>query len=713
MFSPSFCQLRSKLYRSVLAEGRLLEEERQAWQVLATNSFGNKRARSLSRTRTKSLTQSGRATMKRIADKGACELPGSGTQRRGGHHHQSSIEYLAAQACLGNQNVAMTPSTNVPNLVWQTVPDTSTVDHPMPTRVGATAGVLRNFDPGQDSHAHPNSNSTRIATTLDSKQNNSQTRMHSKTGSNHSAGSQLGRLCGNPGLDVDLDLDLAERMKLLGKLGSRGRSSTDRMAPDLEGALKRQGTKVIRLADPAYIPVDKGMPASLSMNHPGQHASITPTGNEEGIKVEARDSGTVTGLKASMPTRTSPAANARIHSYAQVGVPSGQMAFPSGKSAIARHVEPHGFHSPIIPPASSASKAIPSIPASHEPPTHSYASAVVKSRRRAVSLVRDSYLDSNGLVAQYRSEDGKPHPSKMWAQLSPGVLREILPDDLQYSPYISETIGVEGTNVGYQRPCHGNVEERVKSIHDTAGVAKALIHAEMHGTQTTRFVGMDDDHKTPSHPSQDNLLRSEAPLPVVLENVSDPPVKYTTACSHSPLSYRSESTSSSLTSEGSPSQFRPLGSPNDLESFRDLFYRPDANSDSRKPREISLPDTPRPPNLGLSWDVAIQNRRTGSSLTSLARQLDQEYEAFVSLAENAHSRSRSLGAPHHSDPSSLWTGDNLQFVLEEMPRAESPAETNPGPSIHVFQSENNLSEDVQSLQASSIHENVEEDDTGA
>lgn len=116
----------------------------------------------------------------------------------------------------------------------------------------------------------------------------------------------------------------------------------------------------------------------------------------------------------------------------------------------------------------------------------------------------------------------------------------------------------------------------------------------------------------------------------------------------------------------------------------------------------------------MSRDAAIRNRRTGSnSLTSLARQLDQEYEAFVSHADNTHSHSRSLGAPHHSDPSSLWTGDNLQFVLEEMPRAESTAETNPGHSIHVFQSENSLSEDVQSLPASSINENVEEDDTGA
>jgi hypothetical protein len=54
----------------------------------------------------------------------------------------------------------------------------------------------------------------------------------------------------------------------------------------------------------------------------------------------------------------------------------------------------------------------------------------------------------------------------------------------------------------------------------------------------------------------------------------------------------------------------------------------------------------------------------------------------------------------------------VQFVLEEMPRAEFPAETNPGQSIHVFQSENSLSEDVQSLQASFVNDNTEEDDTG-
>jgi hypothetical protein len=134
------------------------------------------------------------------------------------------------------------------------------------------------------------------------------------------------------------------------------------------------------------------------------------------------------------------------------------MAFPSRNSA-------HGFHSPIIFP-SSASRTISSI-LGYEPPTRPYAISVVKFRRRATSLIRDSYLDSNGPIAQYRSEDGKPHPSKMWAQLSPGVLKEILPDDLQYSPYISDKIGVKGTNVGYEKL-------RVQSIHDMVGVAESL-----------------------------------------------------------------------------------------------------------------------------------------------------------------------------------------------------------------------------------------------
>ena len=72
---------------SVLEQGQQLAKERKAWELQATTSFGNRHIRSLSKTRSKSLTRGG---------------------RRKGHQTQTSMEYLAAQACVGNQNVTPT-----------------------------------------------------------------------------------------------------------------------------------------------------------------------------------------------------------------------------------------------------------------------------------------------------------------------------------------------------------------------------------------------------------------------------------------------------------------------------------------------------------------------------------------------------------------------------------------------------------------------------
>ncbi|KAJ3520297.1 hypothetical protein NMY22_g12818 [Coprinellus aureogranulatus] len=68
----------------VIEEGQELERERRKWKQQASSSIGNTRARTLSRTRSKSLTQKG---------------------RQGGHRTQTSFDYLAARACLGSQNL--------------------------------------------------------------------------------------------------------------------------------------------------------------------------------------------------------------------------------------------------------------------------------------------------------------------------------------------------------------------------------------------------------------------------------------------------------------------------------------------------------------------------------------------------------------------------------------------------------------------------------
>ena len=69
---------------SVLEQGQRLVNERKVWQLQAQSSFGNKRTRTLVKTHSRSLVQNG---------------------RRRGQQVQTSIDYLATQARLGNQNL--------------------------------------------------------------------------------------------------------------------------------------------------------------------------------------------------------------------------------------------------------------------------------------------------------------------------------------------------------------------------------------------------------------------------------------------------------------------------------------------------------------------------------------------------------------------------------------------------------------------------------
>jgi serine/arginine repetitive matrix protein 2 len=704
--AKSLYPIHSRLYR-VLSEGRLLDEERQAWQTLAVNSFGNKRSRSLSRTRTKSLTRKGRPTMRRKErDTGADESDGQvGEHERRG---QSSFEFLAAQACLGNQTVSAT----------FIVPSDET---------NASGG-----------HSHSNSYSTAARTTT-TKSSKSQLKPHSRNNSAGNSGVNAGRinmskLCGNIGLDVDLDLDHGERANLVNHAATQG--AIIRTVPDLEDALKRHGTKVIRLADPAHIPVDKGTPVSQPVSpNPlfTQNQRKTPSPDLSVSNISAISHSKV-GIAIGTPPEEAEGAPAIVpvgpmavsatyvpsHPYAQGGL-SFSVQTSSGRERPIDSCGP-GVSGSKVPPFSE-------ILARHKVPFHPYAlnsantaqqQSIQPSSRFGINVARDSYLAANGLVGQFRSDDRQPDPSRMWAQLSPDVIKEILPEDLQYSPYDSDLKGIEkleGTKISGRR----REDERMKSIHDTAGVAEALLSATTYERDgKVLHEKHKDDHIIEQMDIPETTQLNETNLFVALSDLRKPShasSAHTIASSRlggaaKSTSTRSESlddleTSSHAPTSGSPSPgFRVLGSPNDLDSFQDLFYQP-------SPTDIQdSPASPDGTTNVMSWDAAVRNRRTGSSLTSLARQLGEEYEALVSVDGNRASdmplHSRPLGArPHHSG---LSTEGNLQFVLEEMASADSPHRIPDDlETVHVFESAN-LPEDVYSLQASSITDGNGEDD---
>jgi len=660
----------------VLAERQLLEEERLAWQTLAVNSIGNKRTRSLSRTRTKSLTKRGRASMRRKPNGDVDDSPTAEDQDSRGHGRvrQNSFEYLAAQACLGNQNLTLTPNIDPPKLGFSSSlrDDTFNIAGPGITRAISTGGSS-GPEPSRCSHSHSNSHATSVVRTMTSKSSKSQKKSHSRNGSssNTTAG-RMGKLCGNPGVDVDLDLDDVKSTDILRNVAPVLEGVQHRVAPDLEGALKGQGTRDIRLADPAHIPLDKGLPVSQSLSSnlvPVHHQRKTPSPALTTSTSAISES--KVGIALGVPPEEAEAIAANrpyvpSHPYAQGGLSFSNVSPSSGR------VE-----------AAEGNAELPGNPL----PVSRYANVPMSDIMARQKHIAHPY--STGLATRDGSE--------------------------VHTQFASESGGAGEHAGGYKRQGRRGDEDRIQSIHDTAGVAEALLNttrvdfgehnpvpspsSQSNNGNTTQPVALDDAHGATTH--SDTL---EIPIGTVARARS----------LEVPSIDRQGSISSVLTSRSSSSQLRLLGSPNDLESFRDLFYQPSPNDNQLSEN----PDTALPADAGTSWDLAVRNRRTGSSLTSLARQLGEEYEAIASGNAStvsslySHSRSRSLGAlPRHSGPFGLSTDGHLHFVLEEVHHGESPAAVlDVGGALRAFQLPRSLPEDVESSRASSIIDNHEQDD---
>ncbi|PPQ70861.1 hypothetical protein CVT26_014084 [Gymnopilus dilepis] len=684
----------------VLLEGEMLETQRQAWQKQAANSWGNKRARSVSRTRAKSLTKQGR-------------------QQQAKHQHQSSMEYIAARACLGSQ--PMTP------VIIPAKPASSYFSD-------ATTTTMTT-ERSRGSHFRGDSFGK---TTTSSK---THSKGHSRNESWGKSAVKMAKntvICGHTTDDEESSI-----------IGDR---SSDRVV-DLEGALKRNDTRVIRLADPAHIPVDRGLAVHPS---PPQHQqSYTTRPRHTPSPADSRLSDSKVGIALGTPPEET-SDYIPNHPYAQGGLSFTNTPAPPSADKPPRPADYAGPHPSVVtglkPPQ------IPETVARHKLPPHMVLHPYAQQRPPSN---RDSYLDANGLIGQYRSEDATPHPSKMWAQLSPGVVREVLPEDLKYSPFLPDSI----------QPSPDRDRQSI-AINDMVGLGEALVNATRYGPG-----GGSQDHGTasasggshapPSRQDSEHSVWEEQEeghhgleLPefgyrprrngfmdfssssLVRPNLedtqkpSDPSTMHNHASSQleylpTPPTTTEREPSTAETVESSPPESpRPLGSPHDLEGFQDLFYRPNPNTTGRTPREAALPETPSPPNGSANpWDL-MPNRRTGnSSLTSLARQLTDEFEAMAleRLGERfaeGRSSSQFSQSPTNSfrrqTPLRRPTDSSLQFVFEEV-LAGSAQENGARDSmivddhepIHAFQPSETLPEDVQSSRASSFIEGTVEDDPTA
>ncbi|KAF9457596.1 hypothetical protein BDZ94DRAFT_1272786 [Collybia nuda] len=627
----------------VLEEGQTLNDQRKDWQTQATQSFQNKRMRSVSRARSKSLTQKG----KRMD-----ETP------------PSNFDFLAARSLLGNQAV-------MPIIV---TPETS-VSHA--TSSGGTFS--------RTSHSHSNS----LSKTL-SKSSKSHSHGHSRTDSWGRSALKLAKTatCGMTGVDSSI-LD-----------------SSEETGSGLESALKRDGTKIIRLADPALITVDKGLSAYTTP----QTSSPTPSGS--GV------SDSRIGIALSTPPLADDGADRDsihlvAHPYAQGGGYNYTSAAESHSEKGSDYAGPH-------PSMTTASQPMRNLDVSSRhrlPPqaaSHPYAQVSTP----------DLYTDVKKIV---REDSDVPPPAKMWAQFSPGVLREVLPKDIQYSPFMSES-GQESSR-------------NSKIINDTVGVGEALAYAVRPTASKDSGLGTSEDYEAQlgqqpvagssglGKRSYRQPVQYDATRPSYLSQAqksSDPSSAHTFASS--PLvppptpppfirdgslgieDFRGTSISPGMTSENSSPPHSPhsFGSPDDLEGYRDLFFKP-----STQYMEQSF-DANTMGSVPTSWDANSRSRRTGSGLTSLARQLSAEFEQMALEREresSVYSRDSIPMAPRAAFVRRP-TDASLEFVFEETSQFGSRGGSASPPdhsTLSAFHPSINIPEDVESSRASSPidpHEDV-------
>ncbi|EAU89684.1 hypothetical protein CC1G_10711 [Coprinopsis cinerea okayama7 len=563
---------------------------------------------------------------------------------------QNSIDYLAARACLGSQNAS---------------PD---ILPPRPRTSSSTHGTQSMTTAGRPSHSHSNSLTKSLSLSKSSKHS----RGHSRSESWSKGDNKHPRV---PAAEIN------------------------HTRPSLEVALHNDNTRVIRFPDPAFIPIDRSSPARVSPIPSGSsdiHMGIaisTPPPPDDGLDRESIRMPAHPYASAGLYTRSNPAQD----TTQEKKQPERSGADYAGPHPI---VAPHNNHQPprVSSPMSS----------------HPYA--------RAVSP------ESAAFVAQPRDDSNVPVSDKMWAQLSPGIVREVLPDDLVYSPFMQDTSAADGAG------------------DDSVGLGEALTYTNSYRDSFDSGLGTSEGHVIqPYVPvSSPQEWQEEAP------RVHRKPVQYDASRPAYPQRpgfphHRHNSSSDDPASSGAaalpssdlllpipevvdhngvvpspgatsgtpspPPSPRSLGSPNDLDNFHDLFYQP---SSIRQSALDPVADRPLSQSASLTWEEASRSRRTGSGLTSLARQLSEEFEQME--RDRASSQYSTGGSLRQDSLGRKTANGGLEFVFEEV-RTDSPTqmghvhdhETDEDPTLRL-KPPFSVPEDVASFVASSAEGRTVEDE---
>ncbi|KAG6879459.1 hypothetical protein C0992_002462 [Termitomyces sp. T32_za158] len=446
-------------------------------------------------------------------------------------------------------------------------------------------------------------------------------------------------------------------------------------ANQLENALKGDSTKIIRLSDPALVPN-----SALTSDSPASPVSFV---NDARIGIALTTPPLVDNLDGieTMPMSSHPYAQGGLYSFRSgAGVP--------GFDALDSPVKDLSKETNSNLPFNSISRVMegPIAMSSYHPYAHK-------------SSLGDAYLPDTKFTYSDASA-----PSRMWAQLSTGNIREVHPDDIQYSPFIGH------------EPEADDFIRNSRVINDTVGIGEALAFAVSPRTSKDSGLGTSEEYFTAdsSYQVSSPALKESSRQPVQYDITRTPNLPLQTTdhdsahtFASSPLLHQQQSASNlnvlrntittvqATQNNASPENFsrslRSISDPDDLEGFYGLFYdlnRPTQHTASQM-MYASASDT-----------QSGMRRGAESELASLARQLSQELEQMT-LEQEGGQYAGELKRSVSRKP----TSSTLEFVFEETssPGSEIFGLSPPGQhTIPPFQpSSAKVPEDVELSRASS------------
>ncbi|KAJ7904708.1 hypothetical protein B0H14DRAFT_3421462 [Mycena olivaceomarginata] len=506
------------------------------------------------------------------------KMADAGDGVRGKAGRGGNVEYLAARSMVGNQDV-------VPVLPRR---------HARSTSQGGTNTVGTTTFNTRTSHSHSNS---LVKTT--SKSSLSQSYGHSRNNSwTRTAIKKAAALCYDDNI-----------------------SPADEKAGGLETAIRGVGTKVIRLADPAQLLVDMSGP--LSALSPRNDVSPVPSGTSDHM-----------GIAISTPPNDNNSDRDSIHllshPYAQGGV-----SFPHRTAAPvtkgADYAGPHPAAPVVISDPNDFS-------ARHRLPPQAQAALAYHPYAQPSSR-RDSYQ-------------------------IPGVVREILPGELLYSPFMSErsTTPDEDREERGVYDAYGRHRKSTATILDTVGLGETLAYAvEEEKNQRDSGLGTSEDHPVNEEAQAEEEWADDGEAAAVEGHhpyrIHRKPVQYDIALSRPSYATPQKSgiveinqgdqpygrvvASGTYSKQSQPSAHaadattasQPHGALMTSMSSAISFYKPNLTDEVLN--NLSRPVSGRQPSI--TWDMASTTRthrtRTGSGLTSLARQLSQEFEELRAIRQ--------------------------------------------------------------------------------